>query len=118
MKSDLLPNPSPHEPPAAAWRWGKLGRDKKLGVRAGSLKFTHLRSPRDLIADEPIGGSVTRGRQGKACVCVCVCAQSLGRVRLFETPWTMACQAFLSMGFPRQEYWSGLWCPPPGIFRP
>ena len=25
----------------------------------------------------------------------------------FATPWTMACQAPLSMGFPRQEYWSG-----------
>ena len=30
------------------------------------------------------------------------------RVRLFATPWTVACQASLSMGFPRQEYWSGL----------
>jgi len=30
------------------------------------------------------------------------------------TPWTVACQASLSMGFSRQEYWSGLPCPPPG----
>ena len=30
------------------------------------------------------------------------------------TPWTKACQAPLSMGFPRQEYWSGLPFPPPG----
>ena len=29
------------------------------------------------------------------------------------TPWTVACQAPLSMGFSRQEYWSGLPCPPP-----
>ena len=29
-------------------------------------------------------------------------------------PWTVACQAPLSMGFSRQEYWSGLPCPPPG----
>ena len=29
------------------------------------------------------------------------------------TPWTVACQAPLSMGFPRQEYWSGLPFPPP-----
>ena len=35
------------------------------------------------------------------------------RVRLFETPWTVACQALLSMGFSRQEYWSGFPCPPP-----
>ena len=31
-----------------------------------------------------------------------------------QTPWTVACQTSLSMGFPRQEYWSGLLFPPPG----
>ena len=36
------------------------------------------------------------------------------RVRLFVTPWTTAHQTPLSMGFSRQEYWSGLSCPPPG----
>ena len=30
------------------------------------------------------------------------------------TPWTVVHQAPLSMGFSRQEYWSGLSCPPPG----
>ena len=30
------------------------------------------------------------------------------------TPWITACQALLSMGFPRQEYWSGLAFPSPG----
>ena len=35
-------------------------------------------------------------------------------VQLFATLWTVACQAPLSMGFSRQEYWSGLSCPPPG----
>ena len=34
--------------------------------------------------------------------------KSLSRVRLFETPWTVAHQSPLSMGFSRQEYWSGL----------
>ena len=33
---------------------------------------------------------------------------------LFSTPWTATQQAPLSMGFSRQEYWSGLPCPPPG----
>ena len=32
------------------------------------------------------------------------------------TPWTVACQAPLSMGFSRQEYWSGLPFPSPGDF--
>ena len=34
-------------------------------------------------------------------------------VWLFATHWTAACQAPLSMRFPRQEYWTGLPCPPP-----
>ena len=35
-------------------------------------------------------------------------------VRLCATLWAVACQVPLSMGFSRQEYWSGLPCPPPG----
>ena len=34
--------------------------------------------------------------------------KSLSRVRLFATPWTVTCQVPPSMGFSRQEYWSGL----------
>ena len=50
------------------------------------------------------------------CVCVCVCTwvQLLSLVRLFATPWTVACQALLCMGFPRQEYWNGFLFPTPG----
>ena len=36
------------------------------------------------------------------------CASTLSRVRLFVTPWAVACQAPLSVGFSRQEYWSEL----------
>ena len=43
-----------------------------------------------------------------------VCSQSLTCVRLFAAPWTVARQAPLSLGFPRQEYWSGLPVPSPG----
>ena len=38
----------------------------------------------------------------------------LSCVRLFATPWIVAYQAPLSMGFSRQEYWSGLPFPSPG----
>ena len=41
-----------------------------------------------------------------ACVLDCV--------RVFATPWTIACQVPLSMEFSRQEHWSGLPFPPPG----
>ena len=45
---------------------------------------------------------------GRLHVCV------LGHVQLFATPWIVDCQALLSTGFPRQEYWSGLPFPSPG----
>ena len=44
-----------------------------------------------------------------ACVLIC-----FSPVRLFAAPGTAACQAPLSMGFSRQEYWSGLSCPSTG----
>ena len=43
--------------------------------------------------------------------CILSC---FSRIRLFANPQTIACQASLSMGFSRQESWSGLPCPPPG----
>ena len=49
------------------------------------------------------------------CVCVCVCMLSLSsHSSLFVTLWTLAHQSPPSMGFPRQEYWSGLSFPSPG----
>ena len=39
--------------------------------------------------------------------------KSVSHVQLFATPWTVAYQASLSMGFSRQEYWSGLPFPSP-----
>ena len=47
-------------------------------------------------------------------VLCCAVLSRFSRFRLFSTPWTVAHQAPLSMGFSRQEYWSGLPCPPPG----
>ena len=44
-----------------------------------------------------------------ACVCLCVV---VSHVWFLETPWTVASHGPLSIGFPRQEYWSGLPLPP------
>jgi len=56
-----------------------------------------------------IGLIVTRSQKPSNCVCVSVCVcESLSRVRLFGTPWTVACQASLWMEFSSHEYWSGL----------
>ena len=44
---------------------------------------------------------------------MCVLLSCFSRVQLFATPWTVAHQASLSIGFSRQEHLSGLLCPPP-----
>ena len=44
----------------------------------------------------------------------CMHASVPSCVQLFATPWAVAHQAPLPMGFSRQEHWSGLPCPPPG----
>ena len=38
----------------------------------------------------------------------------MSHIRLYATPWTVALQALLSMGFSRQEYWGGWPFPSPG----
>ena len=43
-----------------------------------------------------------------------MCAQLLSCIQLFATPWIVACQAPLSMGFSGQEYWNRLPFPSPG----
>ena len=46
-------------------------------------------------------------------ICMLLLLSHFSRVRLFATPCTVARQAPLSMGFSRQEYWSGLPFPSP-----
>jgi len=48
----------------------------------------------------------------RVCACMLSCFSC---AQLFETLWTVPCPAPLSMGCSRQEYWSGLPCPLPGI---
>ena len=75
----------------------------------------------------PHSASVCLDATLKACVCVCVCVCAHARERMytracsvaqscptFVTPWTVARQSPLSMGFPRQEYWSEWPFPSPG----
>ena len=75
----------------------------------GGLKPMGLQESRTRLCDSTITRQ-QRVRQNIVCVCACV----LSHVQLFVTPWTVAHQAPLSMGFSRQEYWSGLPCPLPG----
>ena len=59
-------------------------------------------------------GSAAEGALHTPTPDVCMHAHSLSHVQLFATLWIVAFQAPLSMGFSRQEYWTGLPCPPPG----
>ena len=47
------------------------------------------------------------------CACMLSCFSLSASL---QPPWTVACQASLTMGFSKQEYWSRLPCPPPGDF--
>ena len=70
--------------------------DSLFSGRAGNILLPH-----DLFLSCALSDCNTKGSH-------------FSRVRLFATPQTVACQAPLSVGFCRQEYWSGLPCPPPG----
>ena len=72
----------------------------RFGVCLAVLPSTHYRTWVQ-------AGAVYTTKVG-ACVLSC-----RSPVRLFS-PWTIAHEAPLSLGFSRQEYWSGLQCPPPG----
>ena len=61
-----------------------------------------------------VGGEDIYSQSVCVCVCVCVSVHALSHVQLCGTPCTVAHQALLSMGFPWQEYWSGLPFLPPG----
>ena len=56
---------------------------------------------------------ISAGSLGSIYVCVCTLS-CFSCVRLCVTPRTIVCQAPLCIGLSRQEYWSGLPCPPPG----
>ena len=69
----------------------------------------------DLLAVQGTLRSLLQHHSSKAYICCCSCIHTymLSCVQLCVTPWTVARQAPLSMGFSSQEYWSGLPCPPP-----
>ena len=67
-----------------------------------------------IVAESSVGPSGLgrhEQREGKAASAY---AKSLGHVRLFAIPWTVAHHAPLSMEFSKQEYWSGFLFPSPG----
>ena len=88
-----------------------LTRTRFLGCTF-SLFFVILRTECSLSPpwQNPIAGAPMHTLSWRVHVRAC----TLGRVQLFGTPRTVAPQAPLSLGFPRQEYWNGLPFPSPG----
>ena len=84
----------------------------RLGDKAGGLRETKGGPGREEKKDKSswaLPRSWYRPRHFRS---MCMLSH-FSRVQLFETLWTVARQTPLSMGFSRQEYWSGLPCPPP-----
>ena len=75
----------------------------RVATHTGTISLTHL-------ASSALHRPLEPPRPGYA--------YSLSRVRLLATPWTIAHQTPLSMGFSRQEYWSGMPFPLQGVFPP
>ena len=79
--------------------------NEHTGELGNAGKFSYKRQDKQLS----IALLTTKKERHKA-----LSAESLSRVQLFATPWTVALQAPLSLLFSRQEYWSGLPRSPPG----
>ena len=98
---------------SSAWKWKvKVSRS----VTSDSSR-SHGLQPTRLLCPWGFPGKKT----GVECHCLLQCmkvkseSESLSRVWLFTTPWAVAYQAPLPMGFSRQEYWSGVPLPSPMI---
>ena len=95
-----------------------------LSSAAAAKSLQSCPTPCDLIDGSPPGCPVPGILQARTLGWVAISfsnawkwkvkLKSLSHVRLFATPWTAAYQAPLSMGFSRQEYWSGL--PLPSLY--
>ena len=83
-----------------------VGRENPKN-RSRTCKGTDGRGPQSREGRDE-GGRLSEPERKK------VKMKSLSRLRLFATPWTLTCQAPLSVGFSRQEYWSGLPFSSPG----
>ena len=93
---------------ASIYRTKQTPQHRDLLQQNGSVRFyTPVFLPQiSYLTQLPISTYYTHSKR------VCVC--SFSHVWFLVILWTVAHQAPLSMGFSRQEYWSGLPCPPPG----
>ena len=89
-----------------------LGQKEAALTASGTPMFGERTSPQNLQARH-LDVQEIHGWVMHISIYVRVVLSHFSCVRLFVTPWTVACQSPLSMGFSRQEYWSLLPCPLP-----
>ena len=107
-------------------QWVLLGKGLCLPATATAKSLQSCPTLCDPIDGSPPGSTVPGILQARTLEWVAISfskackwkvkVKSFSRVWLFETPWTAAYQAPLSMGFSRQEYWSGVPLPSPYAF--
>ena len=102
-------------------RWGGRGWAGAPGATSGEEGVTQdPQSQPGADLGQPVNGLDTALPYQGSCLsllgllCTLLRAQSLSRISFFATPWTIACQAPLSVGLTWQEYWGGLLLPLPG----
>ena len=112
--------PVDHQQEEIGWRPERQERESREGENARQdLREDLLELTADWWEGILLGAVSLKGDLSVGCGCkhrymhVCV---SRSVVSDSVTPWTVAHQAPMSMEFCRQEYWSGLSCPPPGDF--
>ena len=129
----FIPSTGIHWAPTMCQAWARAGNDSlylhgdytRVGSTVSEQTYSRIQSKKSWEAKE-------RWMSPKALQTGCPCTaswrrwflnfmcksekkvKSLSRVQLFATPWTVAYQAPPSMGFSRQECWSGLPFPSPG----
>ena len=101
LQCSCLENPTDGE----AW-WTAI-----YGVAQSRTRLKRLSSNSSKVLQRQYSALFKSTELRDRCVRVLICFSC---VRLFVTLWTVACQAPLSMGFSKQEYWSGLSFPSPG----
>ena len=106
-------------------KWSNSDREKQMSydIAATAKSLQSCPTLCDLIDSSPSGSPVPGILQARTLEWVAISfsdawnwkvkVKSLSCVWLFATPWTAAYQAPPSMGFPRQEYWSGVPLPSP-----
>ena len=103
---------SQHELQNHRMAWSVWPTEWGLGWSLAAKEAGKGRSPSPACLTHLVAGPQTQF-QRVACV-----LSHFSRVWLFVSPWTVTHQAPQSIGFSRQEYWSGLPCPPPGLPDP